>query len=81
MAGGKGLHLKVVDRSKFVEDGLAAIFVMHGCSVPLAYATAKTVATVGERKTTVKPSLNLAHLRNDCSVYGVIVIEIPPRRA
>lgn len=80
MAVGKGLHLKLADRGRFAQAPLADIFTSHGASSIAAQALASKIATDGGCKTTVRPSINLAHLRNDCAPLGVIIIEIPPRR-
>ena len=79
MALGRGIHLKLVDAKRFEANALATIISTLGCAAPTAHIVAQNVAA-GGHKTTVKPSVNLAKLRNDCATLGVIVIEIPPRR-
>jgi hypothetical protein len=81
MSIGRGLHFKIVDRTKFAEDLLAGICVAHGCAPLLGRALANKVATDSETKTTVTQSVNISHLRNGCSSIGLSVMEIAPRRA
>lgn len=80
MSGGRGLHIKLVNREIFAEDLLAGICVAHGCHPNIARKVANAVATAGEHKTTITQGVNMSQLRGGCGMIGVIVVEIPPRR-
>jgi L-arabinose isomerase len=80
MSIGKGLHFKIVNREEFAEDLFAGVCVAFGCSPPMNRAVANAVATGGEHKTTVTQSINISHLRGACSMIGIMVMEISPRR-